>query len=162
MLRYWSPVGQIALVRTRHHQKCVMTAKIDTCSYIFFRAIFFPAWRFSRKISCENLLTEFSKHSVRKNFPQNILCFFFRLPFFRALIWDRFTFFRNFPPKSQNILCFFPDFKIFLPNAQKSKSSCEIFRQSDRKKNTQINGPHRVRSPSNPHQIECDLRRWAG
>ena len=45
------------------------------------------------------------------------------------------TFFlRKFLPKSQNILCFFPDFKIFLPNAQNREFSCETQRHSDRKK----------------------------
>ena len=36
---------------------------------------------------------------------------------------------RKFLPKSQNILCFFPDFKNFLPNAQNRKFSCETVRQ---------------------------------
>ena len=49
--------------------------------------------------------------------------------FFRALnLRQVYLFFRTFPPKSQNILCFFPDFKIFLPNAQNRKFPCETQR----------------------------------
>ena len=66
--------------------------------------------------------TEFSKHSVRKKFPQNILCFFFRLPFFRALnLRQVYLFLKEFSSQIAKYPMLLPGFQNFPAKCPKSK-----------------------------------------